>query len=355
MIVSSRRGLLVGFIVSSALVAGACKKDEKKDPGAPGATTAEKGDKPSALSQTLAAGAGAAAASDDLSLLPVDSEIVMGLNFAQLQQSALWKKFVEPQLMKGDTVAKLAEFKAKCGFDPLASIKSISVGMKGIGNPKPDGVVVVHGVEKTKALACIEQVKAEAAKEGGEMTVDGDVVLVKSKDGETVAMTFVNDTTAIAVMGTAATKDGVIAAAKGGSTLKTSAAFVDMYSKIKTGESLWLLMNGNSKAFEQAQRMGIKPKAVFGSVNVTDGLSFDLRMRLDSADQATQMANGFKGQAQALQSMVDKMDIGSDGADVKVSVAMSEQKLQTLIQQFGGMLGALGGAAAPPATPPTTP
>ena len=40
---------------------------------------------------------------DPRTLLPLDSEIVMGLNFSQLQTSALWKKFVEPQMMKGDT------------------------------------------------------------------------------------------------------------------------------------------------------------------------------------------------------------------------------------------------------------
>ena len=64
------------------------------------------------------------AAGDDLSLLPADSEMVMGLNFAQLQQSALWKQFA-PKLME-KAAGGIAEFKAACGFDPMEAIKSIS-------------------------------------------------------------------------------------------------------------------------------------------------------------------------------------------------------------------------------------
>jgi hypothetical protein len=336
-----RGSLVAGLIASSALLfAGACKKDEaKKDTPATG-TSGEKG----TTAEASGMGKAQVATGDDLSLLPVDSEVVMGLNFAQLQTSELWKQFVEPQLMKGDVQQKLGEFKAKCGFDPMSAIKSVSVGMKGVGGDSPDGVVVVHGVDKTKTLDCFDKMKDEAAKEGDVITRDGDVVTIKSSGGETIGLTFVNASTAVAVVGPNASVDGVKKAAAGGSTLKTSPAFVDMYSKIKTNDSLWMLVNGNSKAFDKAAQMGIKPKAVFGSINVTDGLTLDVRVRLDSADQAAQMANMARGQAQAMMSMVDKLDITNEGADVKVALILSTQKLQGLIKQFGGMLGGgLGG------------
>jgi hypothetical protein len=168
-------------------------------------------------------------------------------------------------------------------------------------------------------------------------------VLVKSKKGETVAITFVNDSTAVAVIGPSATKDGVMKAAKGGSALKSSPAFVEMYGKINTQASLWMLVNGNAKVFDKAAQMGVKPKAVFGSINVTDGLSVDVRMRLESADQATQMANAFNGQLAGFKSMVDKLEVGNDGSDVKVSVAMSQQKLEGLVKNLGAMFGGRGG------------
>jgi hypothetical protein len=334
--------LFTTLLASGLVILGACKKEDgKSEPGTKG-TTAEKADGKSGAAPS-------AGATDDLSLLPVDSEAVIGLNFAQLSQSPLWKKFVEPQMMKGDFQQKLGQFKEKCGFDPMAAIKTMSIGMKGVGGDKPDGVIVVHGPGKKESLDCFEKMKDEAAKSGDEITRVGDIVTVKSKSGEPVAITFVNDTTAIAVVGMNATPDGVKKAAQGGSTLKTSPAFVEMYGKINTQASMWLLMNGNAKAFEKAAAMGVKPKAVFGSINVTDGLSVDMRMRLDSADQAAQMANAFKGQLSAFQSMVDKMDISSEAADVKIAVSLTQQKLEQLVknmmQMFGGRMGGMGGGA----------
>lgn len=338
--------LFATVLASSLVLAGACKKDDKKaDPAASKDKAADPkmAEKSDTKSDTKTDSAPAAApkgqTGEDLKLLPVDSEAVMGINFAQLQGSALWKKFVEPQMMKGDFPSKLAQFKDKCGFDPMSAIKSIAIGMKGVGADNPDGVIVVHGAGKKDSLACFDKMKDEAAKSGDEITRDGDVVIVKSKKGETVAITFVTDDTAVAVVGPNASKDGVMKAAQGGSTLSSSAAFVDMYSKIDTQASLWMLVNGNAKVFDKAAAMGVKPKAVFGSLNVTDGLAVDVRMRLESADQATQMANAFRGQLAGFQSMVDKMDVGNDGADVKVAVAMSQQKLEALVKNFAGMLG----------------
>jgi hypothetical protein len=340
------RGWLVAAVALSFSVA-ACKKSEKKsETPTPTDKTAEKGStttEPGAGKAVPTPGATANGANDDLSLLPVDSEIVMGLNFTQLQQSSLWKKFVEPKLMDGEVQKKFAEFKDKCGFDPLASVKSISLGLLGIGAKKPDGAVVIHGPDKGKVMACLDKMKDEAQKDGDKIETDAGITTVTTKDGDKFAMTFVNDTTMLGVIGANANAAGVKAAAGGGSTLRTSPAFVDMYSKINTGDSLWMLMNGNSHVFDKAAGMGFKPKAVFGSVNVTDGLTLDLRMRLDSPDQAAQIAGMAKGQAAQAKAMFDKLDIGNEGADVKVSLGLSSAKLDALIQQFAGLVGNMGG------------
>ncbi len=344
-----RHGWLVA-VLAVGFTAGACKKDEKKTetPGSgaaktPDTATDKVAEKPAGQIPTPSGPPAVNPNASDLALLPVDSEIVLGLNFAQLQQSSLWKKFVEPQMMKGDTQKKLAEFKDKCGFDPMVAVKSISMGLKGVGADKPDGVVVVHGTEKTKVLACLDKMKEQAAKDGSTIERDGDVVNVKNKNGENFAFTYVNDDTLVGVIGSQSNTAGVMAAASGTSALKTSAAFVEMYSKINTADSLWILMNGNSKAFDKAAQLGFKPKAVFGSVNVTDGLTVDMRVRLDTPDQAVQIANMAKGQVAQFAKMVDKLDIVAEASDVKVNVALSTQKLEGLIQQFAGLLGGMAG------------
>ena len=336
-----RTGLLVALVALAA-----CKKSDDSKGGTPATAdkTSEKpaGDKPAAP-PAAAGGAISGQMGDDLSLLPVDSEVVLGLNFAQLQQSALWKQFA-PKLM--DKMSKgLADFKAACGFDPLDAFKSVALGMKGLGGSTPDGAVVIHGPDKAKVMGCMDKAKAEAAKNGSEVTVDGDVVIIKDKKGESTAFTFVNNNTIVGTMGASGTKDGVMAAAKGGSALKSSPAFVDMYSKVNTQDSLWFLMNGNSPVFNKMGGMGVKPKAIFGSVNITDGLTVDVRVRLSTPDEATQLANMAKGQVTnpQVKQMFDKLDVVADGADVKVGVAMSSQKLQSLIAMVGGMMGGMGG------------
>jgi hypothetical protein len=323
-----RHGSLVvvlGLGLGLALGA-ACKKDEKSETPA-------------------GAKSGKAAQTDDLSLLPLDSELVLGLNVAQVQNSALWKQFVEPKLMSGEAQQKLAEFKANCGFDPMTQLTSVSVGVKGLGGGKPDGVIVMHGLDKAKALACLEneKVKAELAKDGGEFSREGDVSLFKDKAGNQVAVTFVNDRTAIAVFGGQVTAASAKTAAAGGSALKSSPPFLEMYSKVNAGDSLWFLLNGKAPIFETMATMGVKPKAMFGSVNVTDGLSLEMRMRLESPEEASRIAGMGKSQLDQASKMFDRVDITNDGPDVKVSIGLSNQKLQELITQFAGLAGALGG------------
>jgi hypothetical protein len=339
------RSLLIAAL-ALGLGAGACKKKEDTKSDKAADKTTEKAGENAA---TKAAGGGAVAAGDDLSLLPADSEMVMGLNVAQLKQSALWKQF-GPKLME-KAASGIAEFKAACGFDPIEEIKGVSVGMKGLGGSTPDGAMVIHGLDKTKSMACLDKAKAEAAKNGSEVTVDGDVFTVKDKNGQLTAWTFVSGDTLLGVIGPSASKDTVLAAAKGGSALKTSQTFVDMYSKVKTNESLWLLINGNAPFMAKAAQAGVKPKAVFGSVNVTDGLTLDLNIRVASADEATNLVNMMKGQINnpQVKQMFDKLDVSADGPDAKISMAMSNQKLQQLIGMVGGMMGGMmgGGMGGP--------
>jgi hypothetical protein len=326
--VSIRHGWLVAVLAVGLVPA--CKKDGKSDVSVDKAGSKD--------------GASGNASGDDLSLLPVDSQIVIGINFAQIQQSAMWKQF-EPMMQKKMTPEiqrRMTEFKDKCGIDPMTGVNSVTFGATNVdGDPRV--VMVAHGIDKTKAWACLDKVKADLATDNVEYTREGDVGLFKGKDGG-AALTFVNDTTAIAVISEKPDAAAVKAAASAGSTLKTSPGFVELYSKIRTTDSVWVLMNGNLKVFDKASSvMGAKPTAVFGSLNIGDGLTLDVRARLPSPDAAAQLANMGKTQVQQAATMFDKIEVTNDGADVKLAVVLSNQKLQALIAQFGPMLGIMGG------------
>jgi hypothetical protein len=290
-----------------------------------------------AAAALLAASAPAMAAPDDLSLLPVDSEMVGGLDFQQLQSSQLFKAFVGPMLAKNDVQKDLQEFQTQCGMDPMKVVTKLSFGFKGIGAATPEGVVVMHGVNKVKAVACYDKL-VKSGKIGKDAKKDGDVLLFK-KNGNQAAVTFVDDNTALFVMGANGTKDGIKTVAKGGSALKTSAAFVELHKKTNTGDTLWMIMNGSSKAFDAMASLGIKPKAVYGSLNVTKDLNLDVRVRMKSAADATNLSNMMNTQVKAAAGMVDKITIAADGSDVSVKVLLSDAKLKALATQFGGMMG----------------
>jgi hypothetical protein len=315
-----RQAWLVGML-ALGLIAG-CKKE---------AATSATGDK-------SAEAPGGAAAVDDLSLLPADSEIVLGINVAQIQQSQLWKQFVEPKLAASEPNRKLTEIKARCGWDPVTATTSVVIGVRGTASDKPQMVMVAHGLDKTKSLDCLDKNKDEFVKDGTQMTRDGDVVLFKNKNGDTAAITFINNSTGLVVAGDNATPAGVKAVAAGGSTLKTSAAFVDMYKKVKTGDSLWGLASG--KVLEKAP---IKATAAYGSFNVSDGLALDVRIRFEKPEDATQAASLASGQAKQAAQFVDKAEFTAEGNEVHGSVVMSNQKLQAVVQQFAPMINMMMG------------
>jgi len=313
-----RHGWVVALLAVSAVTA--CKKDDKSDIAA-------------AVGGPGGAGASAGKSSgDDLSLLPVDAELVVGINVGQIQQSA--------KARDQHKMGKLNDVKEKCGFDPSTAIKSVAIGLKGFAAEKPDGVVVVHGLDKAKTIACTDKMKDEITADGSEITHDGDVTLVKNKQGETVAVAFANDSTMVMVIGANANAAGVKTVLAGGSALKTSPAFVEMYGKVKTTDSVWLL--GSGGLMDKASAIGAKPKGVFGSLNVTDGLALDAALKFETPDAAAQVASKLKQQSQMAVTMVDKIDVTSEGDLAKISVVLSNQKLQALISQVGAMFG-LGG------------
>ena len=317
-------------VIALSLGTIACKKKEeaKTDQGS-GATTSDPGVAKKDPATAPAAG--------DLGLIPVDSEAVFGVNWSQLQASGLWKQFVEPEMKKDAEFTKNMEmFKERCGFDPMTSAKHVAIGMKGLGGDMPEGIMVIHGFDKAKAMACADKWQAEAAKEKVTITKDGDVVLAKDDSGEGAGFMFISDNRMLVVIGKNVDTAAVKKAAQGGSTLSTSAAFVDMYGKINKDQSLWFLVNGNSKIFEDAAQLGLRPKAVFGSVNVTDAITADARARLESADEATKTVANFGGQVKAMAGMFDKLDMTADGADVKLSAAASNAKLQSLFKLIAG-------------------
>lgn len=314
---------LAALVLGASIGAGACTKTKP-------ANTTVVSNQPASMGDPK----------DDLAFLPADSELVLGVDFAQIKKSALWAQYAPPLLDKLN--ASLADFKAACGFNGIDQLTSVSLAMKNLDGDSPDGVLVVRGTMKAMLTPdCVAKLSAKAKEEGGTFALDGDTYVHTSSRGHHAAMRFIGDHTLLMTVGTQGTKDGLAAIAKGGAGLDTSPAFTDLMKGVDRTRSMWFAMNGNSPVFAQMASLGAKPKAVFGSVNITDGLTFDGAMRFGTPDEAQSLLAMSKSMTDnpQVKAMFDKLEINATGTDLTASVAMGPQKLQALVAMLGGIIG----------------
>jgi hypothetical protein len=308
------RRLVAGFFICSAVL-GAC--GGKKDEGKPAADHG---------------GGGSVAGNKDLDMIPAESEVVLGVALAQAQQSALFRDLVLPMVTKSGDIQRFIEtIKSKCNIDPLTAATGMTAGIKDAGSRNPDVVAVLHGIEKAKALPCVDQVKDELAAQRLEVTRDGDVVLLTSERGN-LAFTFTGDATAVVVAGPRATKERVLEVAQGKSTLRSSKEFADMYSRVQTTHTVWTLVNGHTPLVARnLENLGAKSKAILGSANITEKLEINGRIRVESEDQAKTLAEKMTSLAGYIGKAAEKLEIEPDKTDVRFAFVFTQQQLKTIL------------------------
>lgn len=326
------------LVVSLALVAAAsaCKKEGDGAAGGGGA---------------------AGAAGSDLNVVPADSDFVLGIDLAKLRDSALFKEYGSKVMQ--DATKDIAEFKANCGFDPLETMKSVSMGIKMLSGDKGRGSVVFHSTApRDKLKACLEKSKADAEAKGNKMVIEGDIAFLTPKDGNShVAITWLGSDGVVALINDRPwTKDTVTQALAGKGSVKDNKAFSEAYKSIKKGQTLWFYVNGESEMAQQAKGTGIDATAFLGSVDVSDALSAEVRARFKSAGDAAAATKTVESQLGQVKMMVPNVSAKAEGNDLKINVDLSNKELKSLMSMFGGMLGGMGGggggAAPEPVEPP---
>jgi hypothetical protein len=307
------------------------------------------------------AGAGGASGSDlksNLTLFPKDTDVLVGINFNKIRESALWKKY-EPQLLKaaGDDLAKMKE---ACGADPLAKVQGATIAIKGEKNV----TMVISGLDKATAAQCATKAAEKAKAEGKDVTaiVDGNYIEVKKAGEENMGALFVNDTTLIAAQrdGKGLTKAELEVLAKGlpeAESLAGHAEFKDILSRTDTGDAIWMAASGTAEMFQSAP---VKFKSAFGSIEVSDGVKLDGSARMESEDVAKQTAEGAKAQVAQLKSsmfgsMIGDVQVNQKGPDVQVTASLSQQQIDSIAAMVGPALGGGMGGAPAPAVPAEQP
>jgi hypothetical protein len=327
------RRLAAGLFVFSVLLAACGKKDEGKGAG----------------------GAGGASSVDnkDLDTIPVESDVVLSVDLAQAQQSALFREQVQPMMTRSGDLQKVTELlKTKCNLDPMTAATRLTAGIKLLDGRNAEVVAVLHGIEKSKAMPCLDQLKAELAAEKVEVTTDGDVVMLKG-GGADLAFTFTGDKTAVVVLGPKANKAGVLEAAAGKSPLRTSKAFTEMYSRIQTSHTAWALVRGDADLVRKnLDRLSVRADAIYGSAKVTDGLELHGQIRVQTEEQATNLRDLIRNQSKLFETMAEKLEIEADKTDVRTTVVFTQAQVKSLVGLVRTLTGRRPRRADPPAEPP---
>lgn len=295
----------------------------------------------------------------DLGYLPADADMVFGMNFALVRQSALWKRFVEPELADNK---ELRDMEALCGFDPLQSLGSVSIGLKGIADNDNDGdlagTIVIHGFEKAKALSCFDKKRlAEVEKSGAKITIDGDVILLTDSEGKfNAGFTFADDTTALVVLGpAAATKAGIERIASGTGTLASASTFTATLQNVNTDNALWMMASAKSKMLDGAmadipELADVKPGTFYFSIGVTDSLALDAGVGLGSPANVARVVTFMKDKLgegvvkSIVSSYFDQLDVFADNADLIVSLAISGDQIAQLMTLAKSQANVVGDA-----------
>jgi hypothetical protein len=284
------------------------------------------------------------ASTDPLAYLPIDSELVLHLDARQVRASSLWRRF-EPNL-RSRAGMLLVTFQDLCGFDPIATIRTVALGVKEVGSQAPSGVFVLRGIDRNAVMTCYHRHEVQsrkAHKSSGTMIDRGVVLLPPDTSGESpIAFAFADDSTLVVLSGPSASTQAMLDTLEAGSPLRASDAFNALLGITDTADALWLVVNGSAKMLDTFALFNVKPRALTGSLDLHDGLIGDFRLRLDAADEAARLAAMLQQQASGvpqLQAMLQRLDITSDGADLVVGLGLTEQQAESIASMVLGAAG----------------
>jgi hypothetical protein len=312
-----QRALLVG-----SLLLGACSSTPAGPTTPPGNTAPAK------------APDYAATIADPLGFLPLDAEVVMGLDVDSVRTSPLWP-VLAPRITAA-AGAHLAAFQQMCGFDPMATVHRIRFGLKNLKLEKPEGVIVISGLDRPALMSCLGKASNGAA------LIEGDYVTFDAAKtgGPQAAFAFVDASTVVVSLGPTANKAQLKTVLASGAQLRTSPAFTDLLAKTDVEASLWGMMNSNSSMFDQlAAGIGSKPTAAFGSVRLGMGMVMNMHIRFDSPAAAQQLSGMANSQIGMARGFVTKVDVTTEASDVVVAVGMDDQQLNALLMMIAPQLG----------------
>jgi hypothetical protein len=310
------------LLVAGALFAfGACKDKDSAQGG---------GDSPAAKGQ--------------FAYLPKDANWVVGMYPQQIASSTLFKQYVEPDLGKSAEYQKLKE---SCGFDPTTTVTGVVFG----GNVENEAAVgAVKGITKAQFVKCVPALASEGDTPP-KVTEEGEFVKIESGSDATW-VGWADEKTAI-LRSDAKDKATIEAVLKTTEGLDKNENMMKLIGQVDSKAAIWFAVH-NDKPDQPIQGVPVQAKALFGSVNFSQGLAVNFTIQQGSPEEAQNTVATMTPQLQAVKQMMPflaKLEMKPEGSDVHVTLNLNNDELKELApvlqQQLGGMMPMMGGGGHP--------
>jgi hypothetical protein len=230
-------------------------------------------------STSLSNEGGSGASNDVLAMLPMNSEIVFGVDVAASRSTQLWSRF-EPRVVH-EVKKDLDELTAACGFDPITTTRQVTGGIKFIEHGRVSGVIVARGVP-AKVLDCV---MTHFGKGGDNAKRDHGVVLYREGDQES-AWSIVGTDTLVIELAPAVTADSMAHVIASGSPLRSSPHFLAIFDRLDHSAQTWAVVNGSSSIMNDFHD-GPRPKTIDGTLKASDRLVLAARFEMAEPADAT--------------------------------------------------------------------
>lgn len=264
--------------------------------------------------------------------MPEDSALVYGLDLAQLKTSSLWAELVEPELHRPEVREGRERFKTVCGFDPIAAVASV-VGNDGYWRDVPEAVTIMRladGVTKASLTTCMKKLFANSS--GMDLVAHTEDLYTFRAPPNWYALNFLDDATIVVVAGPRVTSNR-IHELLGGSGLRWSGAFSGLVRRLDIRAPAWALVDLRSKALQTLGSLDTDARAAYAKLSLSDGMRFELRVRMTSSAAAVKAAQA--SQERALKRFsINVLEMTSDGQDLLITAAPSRLQLAAFVAQF---------------------
>jgi len=275
---------------------------------------------------TLSNESGAGPSDDVLAMLPIDSEVVFGVDVAATRSTPVWSRFA-PRLMR-EPKQDLDQFIAACGFDPITTTARITGGLKILDNGV-SGVIVVRGVPPA-VLDCV----MTGFGKGGAHTKRDHGVVIDREGSQSSAWAMIGTNTLVVQLDPTASADSVAHVIASGSPLRGSPRFVAMFDRLDHGAQAWAVVNGNSRLMKEFEQ-GPRPKTVDGTLKISDRLVVSARIEMaeptDAANFQALIGKDLDRAAGFLQVHSAKVS----GSTVTLDVAMTSDQIENTLALLG--------------------